>query len=332
VTGAVPDRAPDRLELVSARIELPELVQQKARALGAAGEQWLAQLPAIVGGLARDWGLAVGAPLAGGSGAFVAPATIASSGEAAILKVAMPDGLEGQAPFASELHALELGAGRGFVRVLRADVDRRAVLQERLGPSLQSLGLPVETQLDAIADTLGAVWHPMPADSGLRIGFEQAEFLERFVLTRWNALDRPCATETIRRACEYAHARRDAFDERATVLIHGDAHHANVLEAPDGGFRLIDPDAMRSAPAHDLAISLRGWTDELLASGEPLALGRAWCHRLGERAAVDPAVIWQWAFVERVSTGLFLIELGARDQGARMLTVAEAWTATNPAS
>lgn len=314
------------------RIELPELVQQKARALGGEGERWLRDLPEIVDALATDWQLDVGAPMAGGSGAFVAPATIATTGEDAILKVAMPDGLEGQSPFATELHGLELGAGRGFVRVLRAAVDRRAVLQERLGRSLQSLGLPVEAQLDAIVETLRGVWRPVTDDPLLRTGFEQAEFLEMFVLTRWEALDRPCATATIRQACEYAHARRDDFDANHTVLIHGDGHHANVLEAPDGGFRLIDPDAMRSEPAHDLGIPLRGWTDELLASDDPTRHGRAWCERLGERAGVDADKIWQWAFVERVSTGLFLLDLGALEQGARMLAVAEQWTATSPAS
>jgi streptomycin 6-kinase len=318
-------------EPVTRPIELPEIVQQKARALGDEGEQWLRDLPAIVEELAIEWDLDVGSALAGGSGAFVAPATDAT-GDAAILKVAMPDGLEGQAPFASELHALELGAGRGFVRVLRADVDRRAVLQERLGRSLQSLGLPVEAQIDAIADTLRAVWQPAPADDPLlRSGYEQAEFLEMFVLTRWEALDRPCPSGTIRQACEYAHARRDSFDADRTVLIHGDAHHANVLEAPDGGFRLIDPDAMRSEPAHDLGIPLRGWSYELLASGDATRQGRAWCDRLATRAGADPTATWQWAFIERVSSGLFLLELGARHDGARMLAVADEWAAT-PAS
>ena len=95
------------------------------------------------------------------------------------------------------------------------------------------------------------------------------------------------------------------------MLIHGDAHPANVLEDPNdpNTYKLIDPDGMRSEPAHDLAIPLRDWTDELLA-GDAVALGHAWCRRLANRAGVDPRPIWEWAFVERVSTGLFLLRLG----------------------
>ena len=137
---------------------------------------------------------------------------------------------------------------------------------------------------------------------------------------------------TIEVACEYARSRRDAFDASTAVLIHGDAHPANVLEdLADGSprtFKLVDPDGMRSEPAHDLAIPLRDWSDELLAS-DPVALGRAWCVRLADRTGTDPQAIWEWAFVERVSTGLFLIQLG--DQlGARLLEVAAAWTGEQP--
>ena len=111
------------------------------------------------------------------------------------------------------------------------------------------------------------------------------------------------------------------------MLIHGDAHPANVLEDPNepGRFKLIDPDGMRSEPAHDLAIPLRDWTTELLA-GDPVALGLAWCARLGARAGVDPRAIWEWAFLERVSTGLFMLSLHD-PAGATLLAVADQWSA-----
>ena len=123
----------------------------------------------------------------------------------------------------------------------------------------------------------------MPDAEPLRTGAEQAAWLREYVRARWEDLDRPCPEQTITRAQECAAARRDAFDATTAVLIHGDAHPANVLEDPNepGRFKLIDPDGMRSEPAHDLAIPLRDWT-ELLA-GDPVAL--AWCARLAR--AVD---------------------------------------------
>ena len=77
---------------------------------------------------------------AGGSGGYVADAT-AADGAPAIIKLAIPEGLEGQGEFAREVHTLHLGAGRGYVDVLRADLDRRAMLQARLGRPLDALEL-----------------------------------------------------------------------------------------------------------------------------------------------------------------------------------------------
>ena len=118
------------------------------------------------------------------------------------------------------------------------------------------------------------------------------------------------------------------------MLIHGDAHPANVLEDPrdhgsPGAFKLIDPDGMLSEPAHDLAIPLRDWTDELLAGDDVVTTGLAWCARLGARAGAPARAIWEWAFVERVSTGLFLMQLGD-PLGERFLHVADLWADAQP--
>jgi streptomycin 6-kinase len=303
---------------------VPLDVRRKAEALGDAGHAWLRALPDLVADLEAAWHITIGAPFDGGSSGYVAPAQT-RAGESAIVKLAIPDGLVGNSPFALELEALRLANGKPYVRVLRSDLDRRAMLLERLGRPLAALALPVEQQIDVIASTVQSGWRPVEASPLLRTGADQASFLESFVAGVWDELDRPCAPAVVDRALEYAQSRRDAFDDGRAVLIHGDVHPANVLEAAraHGEFRLIDPDGMRSEPAHDLALPLRDWTDELLA-GDPLALGQAWCARLAEQAHIDPQPIWEWAFLERVSTGLFILQLGD-PQGARFLAVAERW-------
>ena len=57
---------------------------------------------------------------------------------------------------------------------------------------------------------------------------------------------------------------------------------------------------------------------------DPLDAGLARCPLLGERAEVPPRAVWEWGFVERVSTGLFCTELGL-DEGRELLRVARAW-------
>ena len=157
---------------MSAPVEIPERVRRKAEALGLPGERWLRDIPQIVADLELRWSLNVGPAIPGGTGAFVAVARTAD-GTDAILKVSIPDGLEGHSPFGEELHALQLGNGFGYVKVLRADADRRAMLQEHLGRPLGDLDLPVESQIDIIATTLRDAWRRVPSDPVLRTGAAQ---------------------------------------------------------------------------------------------------------------------------------------------------------------
>ena len=69
-----------------------------------------------------------------------------------------------------------------------------------------------------------------------------------------------------------------------------------------------------------------GW---LVGDGVPVVLAITWCVRLSDLTGVDARAIWEWAFVERVSTGLLLAQLGD-GSGAKLLAVAEAWATAGP--
>jgi streptomycin 6-kinase len=308
---------------MAASVDVPEAVRRKADALGDTGARWLADLRVTIDRLTALWDIEVGDAIEGGSSAFVAAART-GAGEQAVLKVAIPDGLDGNSPFARELHALQLGAGHGYVRVLRAEPAANAVLLERLGRPLAALGLPVDAQIDSIAATVMPGWTVDIARVELRTGREQAEWLSPYLRTTWDALDQPCAPATVERAEHCAQSRADAFDAASAVLVHGDAHPHNLLEVPQspGSFALVDPDAMASEPAHDLAIPLRDWTAELLTADNPVAMLAGWCARFADLTGVDADPIWEWAFLERVSTGLFMCRLGD-PAGAGLLAVAD---------
>jgi streptomycin 6-kinase len=74
-------------------------------------------------------------------------------------------------------------------------------------------------------------------------------------------------------------------------------------------------------PAYDLAIPMREWSEELLA-GDPYQLAVARCQRLAMLTGVDEEPVWQWGFIERVSTALLCLKVGL-EGGREMLTVAE---------
>ena len=107
------------------------------------------------------------------------------------------------------------------------------------------------------------------------------------------------------------------------MLVHGDAHSWNTLEAGNGAFRLVDPEGLVSEPAHDLGVPMRELNDELLA-GDALRLGRERARLLGDLTGADEEAIWQWGFIERVSTGLYSIAQG-QDGADAFLEVADRW-------
>ncbi|MCC7267805.1 MAG: phosphotransferase [Caulobacteraceae bacterium] len=304
------------------RHAVSENVRRRAGLLGEAGASWLIGVDDLADDLAREWGLSLGASLQGGTEALVLEATLAD-GRPAILKLMLP----GIDRHGGELATLRLAAGRGYAEVYRHDIARRAVLMERLGPQLHELGWPVAAQIEAICATLKVAWVRPASMTGLMTGADKAVTLARLISRRFEATGRPCAERTIEVALAFAEDRRRAYDPAAAVLVHGDPHAWNTLQVPGADpprFKFVDPDGLFAEPAYDLGIAMREWEDELLA-GDPLALGRARCALLSRLTGVPEEPIWQWGFLERVSTGLLLKEMGLDELAGNFLAVAEAW-------
>jgi streptomycin 6-kinase len=303
---------------------VPPDVRSKALALGGEGARWLQRLGAVVEQLEREWQIDVGPALAGGSDSFVAGATT-RDGERAVFKLALPG-----PGTPHQIEALLRAGGHGYVRLLRHDADRQAMLQERLGPALAGLGLPVATQLEIICGALSSAWQ-VPPDPGFTSGAAKARSLAAFIAATWRELDGPCSERAVARALSFAETREAAFDPAGAVLVHGDAHAANTLLDPatrgaGAAFRLIDPDGLFAERACDLAVPMRGWSEELLA-GETARLGRERCAQLSRLTGVGAQAIWEWGLIERVSTGLLALRVGREALGRELLAVAEAFAA-----
>ena len=90
------------------------------------------------------------------------------------------------------------------------------------------------------------------------------------------------------------------------------------------GWALIDPDGFIGERAYDLGVVMRDACRELAATelaqqGTALPTLERECHQLASLADIDPARVWQWAFVERVTTGLYLGWHGHTDESATFL-------------
>lgn len=115
--------------------------------------------------------------------------------------------------------------------------------------------------------------------------------------------------------------------KETSVLVHGDAHSGNILQdmtESQPSFKLIDPDGLVAEPAYDLGVLMREWLDGL--TNNPLENGRKRCLLLSEITSVNTQAIWEWGFIQSISTGLFLIKIGQKEMGLQMLKVAKDWS------
>jgi streptomycin 6-kinase len=291
-------------------ITVPEVVRQKAFAVGA--DAWLDDLPLLVAALEQEWSIAVGAAYSDSTEAFVAEA-ICQDGAPAVLKLLVPrsgDAAE------NEITVLRLTGGDGCVRLLRDDAARGALLLERLGRSLHQLGLPIRKRHEILCATAMRVWRPAP-DCGLPTGAEKGRWLADFIAATWEELDHPCSERAVDYALICAARRVEAHRDERAVLVHGDVHEWNALEAA-GGFKLVDPDGLLAEPEYDLGIIMREDPVDLL-DGDPRERAR-W---LAAHTGLDAESIWEWGVVERVSTGLLCTRVGLQPVGRQMLAVAD---------
>ncbi len=305
------------------------MVRNKALAAGAA--RWLDDLPGLVAGLERDWRITVGRPFPDATEAFVAEAWPRS-----VLKLTIPRPGDHAR---HEIAVLRLAGGDGCARLLRADEARGALLLERLGRPLSQLGLPLARRHEILCATAARVWRPAPPSGlhdglhsgglhsgglhsgglhgGLPTGADKGRWLGEFIAATWPELDRPCSERAVEHALACAARRVAAHDDERAVLVHGDVHQWNVLEA-GVGFKLVDPDGLLAEAEYDLGVIMREDPVEL-RHGDPRARPR-W---LARRCSLDATTIWEWGVAERVSTGLLCTRIGLQPVGREMLATAD---------
>jgi len=292
-------------------LDIPPEVIGKARVNGA--EQWLDDLPELIASLERDWSIRVGASYPGSTEALVTQAWL-EDGTPAALKLCLP--YRGDTP-EREITVLRLVNGEGCAKLLRADEQRGAMLLERLGRPMSALNLPIEQRHDLLCAAAEGIWRPAPS-SDLITGAAKGRWLANFITTVWEQLDRPCTQRAVDYALACATRRIEAHDDERAVLLHGDLHQWNALEAGDGTFKLVDPDGLLAEPEYELSVIMREDPVELM-TGDPRDRAR-W---LARRCGLDATRIWEWGVVERVSTGLVCTQIDLQPVGRQMLAAAE---------
>ena len=140
---------------------VPEAFVRTQRALrGEAGLAWLRRLPSLTKELAGRWSLEVGSPFPDLSYNWVVPA-LRADGTPAVLKLSFPEDKE----FRTEASALAAFGGRGICRLLELDLERGAMLLERLLPGTDLTSVEDDEEATTIAaGVIKKLRRPAPRD------------------------------------------------------------------------------------------------------------------------------------------------------------------------
>jgi streptomycin 6-kinase len=285
-------------------------------AWGAAGEQWLADLPRVLDDTARRWQLTVGEPF-DLTYHYVTAVTL-DDGTPAVLKLGVPtgDSLRGEAP------ALRAFAGRGAVRLLRADLDRGALLLERAEPGGRLRDLVPDRDAEATSIAAGVIRELAAArpDAALPDLVGQAHAFDDY--TARHGAGGPLPGDLVIRAGGLM--RELCASAPARVALHGDLHHDNVLRATRAPWLAIDPHGLVGDPGYETAA--------LLYNPEPddrdpelTALVPARVEQLADELAMPVERVVAWGFVKAVLSDVWTAQAwtpGAASPASRALDVA----------
>ncbi len=267
---------------------------------GAAGRDWLDRLPTILDACAEQWDLTLGPPFAGLSYNYAAPATRAD-GAQAVVKACPPSG-----EFRVQSAALRVYDGRGAARLRAADHEREVMLLERLEPGAMLSAVEDDAEATAIAaGVMRALWrpvspeHPFPSVADWGEGFAR---LRR----RYDGGTGPFPPALVEEA-EHLFAELNA-SAAAPVVLHGDLHHYNILDAGSRGWLAIDPKGLAGEPAYEIGAYLRNRLPEPLPNPEAARVTARRIDQFAAELGLDRARVRGWGLAQAVLSAWWTVE------------------------
>lgn len=282
---------------------LPErFTKNTLDACGEAGKKWLDDLPQTVQTLSENWLLTVEKPFPNLSYNFVAPCICKNKSEA-VLKIALP--LNNPEIF-NEAEFLRMAGGKGTVKLLEIDKNRRAILLEKLTPGkhLKEVFSREEAKTVEIAiSVIRRILKKPPENSAFR---QLEEWFNNFFEK---------APKTVF-PLEFLSKTSEFFEELNVApkfLIHGDLHHENILSATREPFLAIDPKGIIGKVGYEIAVFLNNhlwWLAKEPNLREKLdnAVGK-----FSEAFEITPRDLRKWAFAQMILSAWWTFEENGAD-------------------
>ncbi len=281
---------------------MPEkLAAYQRRFYGAAGDAWVAGLPAMVRGYLDRWSLTPDGAVMHGMVALVLPVRRAD-GTPAALKLQPKD-----PEHPGEPSALRVWAGDGAVRLLAVDPDDDTMLLERLDGSRTLRDEPDEmTAVHTIALLLKRL-HQRTAPADIRSLREVAERMLADTPAAAAVFADPAHGGTLR---AWAARMADVVAEPADRLLHWDLHYGNVLGGVREPWIAIDPKPLAGDPGFDLLPALDNRFDDITDAASPAAAVRRRFDALVDVLDLDRDRALAWTAGRLLQNGIWNAEEG----------------------
>lgn len=268
---------------------------------GAAGREWIADLPALVRALCTRWNLALdGEPMHGYLGLVI---PVIHRAKPCVLKISWIDDVTSE-----EAIALAAWQGRGAVRLVQADTSAGAMLLERLDWSRSLEDVAIEDAVRIAGRLLRRM--AIPAPVGIRgmpvIAQEMAVDMPR----RWEQCGRPMPRGVLDHARELA---LELGTAPGNLLVNYDLHYADVLASTREAWLAVDPKVVAGVPEFGIAQLLWTRLEDIETNG---GLGRLF-PVLTDAAELEPALARSWTLVRCVDYWLWGLSIGLTYDPAR---------------
>ncbi len=253
------------------------------------GEKWLANLPNVIEECERKWSLTVLEHFPNLSYNYVAPCKLENGGEA-VLKIGLP--VE-EPSIDDEARALKLYSGRGAVKLIDFDAERKALLIEKVSPGKDLYDLFEDKQADAIAAAV--------------------QVLKDLQIKPPRVIKLPSTQDWFDSFNEKrGEFRLSEFDKASHILLeltaegdqdyvlHGDFHHANILFSDHKGFLAIDPKGVAGNLGYEIAVFLNqhaAWLEGDANIGNHLDRT---VDQFSDAFNIPPKILKKWAWTQRV--------------------------------
>jgi streptomycin 6-kinase len=242
---------------------------------------WLDVLPQLVVECAAAWGLELEEPLD-------TPHSLVVPAGDAVLKLNAPSHFEAD----TEPDALALWGGRGAVRLLARDDERRAFLMERCVPGTRLEDAEVETAA-VVADLVPRLQIEVEDPHPFRLLADEAERWGDELPAAYDEAGKPFERDLL----DFALDVYRGVDRSARHLVNQDLHDWNILQAEREPWLVIDPKPLvgeRELEASGLlrnADSVTRWLDVLADLGLDRERARGW--------GVAHNLAWSWDEIRR---------------------------------